>query len=152
MSTTVNYTGRKVDIALFGLTNSGTPIDLGLRPTALAITGKLKASQNYIKTLLSQLSERKEDPTYGSGFVSSLKSRNITFPIQITQAFSSANLLVLKYLKDFYDSSVPLDERIDKVDLLNYSIEPGGKISLTLQLYTQAGETYVFYLPVAWSR
>ena len=102
MPTTVNYSGRKVDIALFGSTTSGIAIEMGMRPRALAITGKLKASQNYIKTLLSMVGERKEDSTYGSSLIPSLLASNISFPIQIQQAFSIQNALVLKWIKSLH--------------------------------------------------
>ena len=151
MPTTTNYSGRKVDIALFGSTPSGAAIEMGMRPTALAITGKLKASQNYIRTLLSMVGERKEDGTYGSELIQSLLSTNISFPIQIQQAFSIQNALVLKWIKSLYTDATALDEQIDTVALLDYSIQPGGKVSLSLQLSTLAGETASFYLPVAWS-
>lgn len=149
--TTVDYTNRSVDLALFGLSENGAAIDMGVRPMALAITGKLKASQNYIRALLSSVGERKEDPTFGSGLISDMKSSNISFPIQIDQAFAIQNASVLKWMKDLYDSSIPDDEQVKSTKLLSYSIEPGGKISLYIQLTTQAGESVAFHLPVAWS-
>lgn len=151
MPTTTNYSGRNVDIALFGSSPTGAAISMGIRPTALAIAGKLKASQNYIKCLLSTNGERLEDPDFGSDFVPSLLSTNISFPIQIQQAFSIQNILTLKWIKSQYTSLTPLDEQIDTVTLLNYSIVSGGNINLSLQLLTKAGETAAFYLPVSWS-
>jgi len=149
MPTTVNYSGRNVDIALFDNNASGNPVSLGIRPTALAVTGKLKASQNYIKAMLSTSGERLEDPSYGSSLIANLMSKNISFPIQIQQAFSSQSALTLRWIKSQYTSTTPLDEQINTVTLLNYSIQ-ATSISLSLQLSTQAGETAVFYLPVAW--
>lgn len=149
--TTTNYTGRSVDVALFGVSQGGA-VDMGLRPTALAVAGKLKASQNYIRALLSTAEERKEDPEFGSSMVGDFRSSNISFPVQIEQAFAIANLSVLKWMKDRYTSSVPADERVDSTKLTNYSIEPGGKISLNIQLTTSAGESVAFCLPVVWSR
>lgn len=150
--TTVNYTNRTVDVALFGLSEDGASINMGLRPTALAITGKLKASQNYIRLMFSTIGERKEDPTLGSDMVHEFKTTNISLPIQIEQTFAIYNVSVLKWMKDWYaELSVPEDEQVKSTKLLSYSIQPGGKISLYIQLSTQAGESVAFYLPVAWS-
>lgn len=148
--TTINYTGRAVDIALFGLSTDGRAVNMGIRPTALAITGKLKSSQNYIRALLSTVGERKEHPTFGSDLIKEFKSSNISFPSQIDQIFAICNISVLKWLKDRYYDTTPEDEQVSSAQLLSYSVEPGGKISLNIQLTTMAGESVAFHLPVTW--
>ena len=126
-NTTTNYTGRSIDISLFGSSPTGASIEMGLRPTALAITGKLKASQNYIRAMFSSVGERREEPRYGSALISGLIGTNINFPIQINQIFSTQNALALNWIKSNYTSSTPLDEQIDTVTLLSYSILSGQK-------------------------
>lgn len=148
--TTVDYTGRSVDIALFGLSEDGSAVDMGMRPTALAITGKLKASQNYIRALLSTSGERKEDTAFGTEIIPEFKTSNMSYPAQIEQTFAIYNVSVLKWLSDRYTDSVPVDEQISSTKLLNYSVS-GGNILLNIQLTTSAGETVAFHLPVAWS-
>jgi hypothetical protein len=151
MATTKNYFNRKIDVALFGETSSGNAINMGTRPVSLAITGKLKASQNYLRTFLSNLGERKEAPLFGSTLIKNFKSNNIAFTAEIQQIFLVENVLVLKWIKERYNQDVPDDERIDNVILLNYAIQPGGKVILNLQLTTVAGESVAFHLPVVWS-
>jgi hypothetical protein len=151
MATTKDYFNRKLDIALFGETVSGVPIDMGTRPTSLVITGKLKASQNYLRVMLSNLGERKEDSLLGSTLIKNLKSSNIAFTSEIQQIFLIENVLVLKWIKERYNNDVPNDERIDNVKLKNFSIQPGGKVILDLELTTVAGESLPFHLPIIWS-
>lgn len=151
MATTKNYFNRKLDIALFGETTSGTPIGMGTRPVSLVITGKLKASQNYLRVLLSNLAERKESPLMGSTLIRNIRSGNIAFSSEIEQIFLIENVLVLKWIKERYTDGVPDDERIDNVKLLNYAIQPGGQVILNLNLTTVAGETSVVHLPIIWS-
>lgn len=149
---TSNYSNRLIDLSLFPAKTGDSPVKLSLRPIPLVVTGKLKASQNYIKTLLSDIGERKEEPLYGSTLYSGLKSSNISFPVQILQIFSSQNLLVLKWIKERYNNQTPIDEKIDKVELMEYALQPGGQIILDLKLYTQAGETADIHLPVKWQK
>lgn len=151
MATTKNYFNRKIDIALFGETTSGSAVNMGTRPQSLAITGKLKASQNYIRIFLSSLGERKESPLLGSTLIKNFRSNNIAFAAEIQQIFLVENVLVLKWIKERYNQDIPEDERIDNVILLNYAIQPGGKVTLNLQLTTVAGESVAFHLPVVWS-
>jgi hypothetical protein len=150
--TTTNYSNRLVDLSIFPSKVGDRPTLLGIRPTPLVITGKLKASQNYLKTLLADIGERKEDPYFGSQLYSSFKTTNISFPVQIQQIFSSQNLLVLKYIKERYNDQTPLDEKISTVELINYAIQPGGQIILEMKLYTEAGETADIHLPVRWQK
>jgi hypothetical protein len=152
MPTTTNYSNRSLDLSIFPLKKTEKPSSLGLRPTVLVITGKLKASQNYIKALLSNIGERKEDESFGSTLMSDIKSSNISFPIQIQQSFSSQNLFVLRWIKKQYNETTPLDERIKKAELINYSIQPGGKVFLDIKLYTEAGEVADIHLPVTWNK
>jgi hypothetical protein len=152
MPTTTNYSNRLIDLSLFPEKTSESPVNLGIRPIPLVITGKLKASQNYIRILLSDVGERKENKLFGSTLYSSFKTTNISFPVQIYQIFSSQNLLVLKWIKERYNDQTPLDERIEKVELINYGVQPGGQIILDIKLYTQAGETAEIHLPVKWQK
>lgn len=151
MATTKNYFNRKVDIALFGETDSGKPIDMGTRPISLVISGKLKASQNYLRVMLSNLAERKEDPLFGSTLIKNFRSNNIAFSSEIEQIFLIENVLVLKWIKERYNNNTPQDEQIDSVQLLNYDIQPGGRVILNLELTTVAGESAAFHLPIVWS-
>jgi hypothetical protein len=149
-STTTNYSGRLVDISLFNQGDSNNLSNLGVRPQSLVITGKLKASQNYLRILLSNIGERKEDPLFGSDVVSVFKSCNFSFMSQVNQNFSIANENTIKYIKSKYTNDTPIDERIDKVEINNLEFSAGGKVSLYLTLYTLNAEEYNFYLPVTW--
>jgi hypothetical protein len=151
MATTKNYFNRKLDIALFGETISGVPINMGTRPTSLVITGKLKASQNYLRVLLSNLGERKENELMGSTLIKNIKSGNVSFSSEVEQIFLIENVLVLKWIKERYTDDIPDDERIDNVKLLNFDIQPGGQVILNLSLTTVAGETSAVHLPIVWS-
>ena len=149
-STTINYSNRLVDISLFNERDADNVSNLGVRPQSLVITGKLKASQNYLRILLSNIGERKEEPLLGSDIVSIFKSSNFSFMSQVTQNFSIANLKTVNYIKSKYTKNTPVDEKIDKVEVINLKFTAGGKISLHLVLYTQLAEIHDFYLPVTW--
>lgn len=149
-STTTNYSGRLVDISLFNQGDSDNLSNLGIRPQSLVITGKLKASQNYLRILLSSIGERKEEPLLGSDAISIFKSSNFSFMSQVTQNFSIANENTIKYIKSKYTSNTPVDERIDKVIVNNLEFSAGGKILLYLTLYTVDAEAHSFYIPVTW--
>jgi hypothetical protein len=149
-STTTNYSGRLVDISLFNQGNENNLSNLGVRPQSLVITGKLKASQNYLRILFSNIGERKEDPSFGSEAPSIFKSCNFSFMSQVTQNFSIANENTIKYIKSKYTNETPTDEKIDKVVINNLEFNAGGRILLYLTLYTVEAEAHNFYLPITW--
>lgn len=152
MATTTDYTGRKVDFSFFPRTTSGVTVEASLRPQPLVIAGPLKASQNFARIILSSLGERKESPQYGSNLLKELSSGYIRYPVQIEQIFSQESLRVLDYIRRNTPVGYPADETIDSVNLLDYSMESRGSLTLSVQIHLVSGDTETFLLPVVWSK
>jgi hypothetical protein len=148
-NTSINYFNRKIDISFFPKKKEDASQLLGFGGShAPSISGPLKASQNYIRVLLSSAGERSEDPSLGTKLIKDFSSKNMIFPMQISQNFAINSLLATNYLRKNYSSDTPADERVLGAKLLNYSIVGKTYINLEIELKTESKDALVFLLPV----
>jgi len=149
MNTNKLYSGRKVDMSTYPAKSGSSPQLLGFGSMpALAIAGSLKASQNFLRMLLSSKGERREDPEFGSEFSSGLSSSNLVHPIQVYQIFSRSAVRILRKLSEEYTDDTPDDEKIKSAELILFNMSSPTSIELDIEITMDSEEEMSFLLPV----
>ena len=150
MSTSQNYSGRKVDLSLFP--ELKTPSVLATMTVAgpgRVIAGPAKAAQNFLFALLGREGERPGDPDFGTQFLARLTQGSVRYPSDVDQIFT----LEASKAVDWWNSKSklrPLDEQIKGVSLTNQSVDQS-KILLSVSLTTRGDGSTAFLIPVNWS-
>jgi hypothetical protein len=150
----LDYTGRTVDILVFGgvdgLTRGFQPVSLTFGKPSQYVTGVQKLAQRYGINMLTILGSQPNYPAYGTNFLSSLQStsRQIT-QTAATHIFNFANIKTLSEFRLYQSANpgLPLDEQINSATLLSFSVS-GGTINFTVSLTTKAGTNAVFVVPL----
>ena len=149
--TSTNYTGRKVDLALFpDLKTEYQAVSGRFSDFPRAIAGIAKLSQNYLRALLTPLGHYKSDPDYGSNLQSKMTTQRIRFPSDVLHAFVIESDRVASYLHAQETEETPMDERFGKATLVGQNLI-GGQIELTIELESASEETVSLLVPVSWS-
>ena len=141
---------RKYDMSFYPLPNAADGrSDLGFgKGNVLAARGPLKASQNYMRVLLTKKGERPEDPQCGTRFSEEISSGRIFLPIQVKQVFSANSLSAILYLQSKYPKDTPLDERVKDAILDYFTQTSPTVVEMQISLYLQDTTKYAFLLPV----
>ena len=147
-TTSTNNSGRKLDICLFPETVGPGPVRLEVPgPVAKVTSGRIKASQNYVRLLLTPLGTWRSDPTAGSNFSSRFLS-GIAFTFdQIPSFFAAESLSVIQFMANNRSANTPADERIVSATLLSYSVLTGS-LTMSIQLAYADGAGTELTLPV----
>lgn len=150
MTTTQNYTGRKVDLSLFPeLKNPLVPVAMSVAGPSKIIAGPAKAAQNFLFALLGREGERPGDPLFGTQFLSRLTQGAVRYPSDVDQIFT----LEASKAVEWWNSKSklrPLDEQIKGVSLTNQSTSQSN-IVLAVSLTTRGESSTTFLIPVNWS-
>lgn len=150
MSTSTDYSGRKVDLSIFpDNTVPNVPVEASFSMGSRAVAGPLAIAQSFSLALLTPLGHYASDPNYGSTLLSDLTEKKVEYPSDVLHAFALATIGVLSYF-DANLPDAPADEKIATVVLDSYNVQ-GTEIDLSIALTTQAGSTVTFLLPVQWS-
>lgn len=146
------YQGRVVDLSLFPtMTSNNTPAPLGLGVYPKAISGAGKASQNFIKILLTQKGSNRAYKGLGSNLLSTIQTgMNSATAATINGLFNSSALQVVNFMRTMWTASTPVDEQILSVNLIDFSVSPG-VISFRAQLTSGDGSSFPFLIPVNWN-
>lgn len=150
MNTTTNYSGRTVDLCIFpNLQIAGLPADASFGKVARVVAGPLAAAQNFVRFFLTDLGHYPSDPEAGALFAQYLARGEIRLPSDLTQLFALESFRVKEWMLA-NSVGAPDDERIARVNLLNYDLS-GTSIDLTIEIVTKAGDAVSFRLPVIWA-
>lgn len=149
--TSINYTGRKVDLSLFpSIANSGIRVAAGVSSNPKAVAGLSMMAQNFARILLTPMGTYRGDPKMGTNFFNKLSSRSMQYPSDIKQAFLIESGRVLEYMHDAVTAATPLDEQVGSVSLGNVDLG-STSVSLRIDLVSKAGNSVFFLLPVNWT-
>lgn len=150
MNTSVNYTGRSVDLSLFPtIAVQGGYVDSQLSANPMAIAGLSALAQNFSRILLTPLGNYLADPTMGTNFYMKVTMSPMRYPSDVMNAFLTESLKAIGYMAANYTSLTPPDEMLSTATLTGVDIN-GTSITLTIEIVSQAGTTVVFLLPVNW--
>lgn len=149
--TSTDYTGRKVDLALFPeIATPGIPADARLTNQPKAVAGLSAVVQNYGRILLTRLGTFRADPFMGSLFVDKITTRLVRFPSDIQQTFMIESDKVLEYMDEKVTDETPLDEQIKRASLVDQELSVTS-VDLTIEIESRSGDKVSFLLPVNWN-
>lgn len=154
----VDYSNRQVDLELLQsiqapVTSQRVTISTVTQAPKI-VTGVEKAIQRYIVIFLSLIGDNKYALGQGTDFVRSLAQGVVQSGSALRVAFALANSDALKQLADADNQteiygSIPTDEQIDSVRLLEYNIDYAlATVYLSIQVTMTAGDTVDFIFPV----
>jgi hypothetical protein len=150
MTTSQNYSGRKVDLSLFpDLKSPSTPVSMTVEGAGRVIAGAAKAAQGFLLALLSSQGERPGDPEFGTKLLYRLRTGGVRYPSDIDQIFT----MEASRAMDWWNSKSklrPTDEQIKNVELVARNISQTD-ISMSMVLTTLGGDNVTLLLPVKWS-
>lgn len=151
---TTDYTGREKDINIFP---SVRPTVVGPQPTPASFgkvssycAGIQKLVQRYLIALLTARGSQAGFPDFGTELV---KQVNVTSNVtngDLVHAFNFANASVIRAFRDAQArlTTTPADEQLDTVMLNSVSVTGGASINYNISLYTKAGATFDYVLPI----
>lgn len=146
---TTQFTARPTDISVFSnvSTVSSIPVTLGFG-SGSGVQGPEKAAQFFTMFIMTDAGSVQFDSTFGSDFIEAMLKGNIKDSSTLKLAFNTAVVDVLNYVRANF-SSWPDDERLVKIELLDYSFDTeNAKVTLRVGLTTAAGSTATVVLPM----
>lgn len=143
----VDYIGRTVDIALLsGELSRYKPQTLSIAE-GLAVTGIRKLAQRFIMRLLTSKGSVRFDPTFGSDFMTSLRSGQLRTDYDVRSIFSAAAADIETQLRAEELSSTPGDEQYKSAELAGVTIG-SASVSILVELISQADNAYKIIVPI----
>ena len=150
---TTDYTGRQRDICITPFVNprktGGQPMTYTLGKVSSYCAGIQKLIQRYTIALFTTEGSQKYDPTFGTAFYKQLVASNVMTVGDLTHIFNFANYDVITLFKDYQNKNpdLPLDEQLDTAVLDSVNIV-GNSVTFSVKIYTRAGDSYNFFVPV----
>jgi len=153
--TTINYSGRTVDLLIFQGTKpvgeQKIVLGFGSEQGGQLTTGIQKMAQSFTSLFLTEKGSVPSEPNKGSGFVTAVRQQQIRDESDVKALFNLAVEDVRKILSlaesqgNFQD-----DEKFRGATLVKYVLdENGGNIVLYVSLVSAAGTSEQIYLPVS---
>ena len=161
---TRSYAGRQVDLEL--LKHVEDPADFvklrRVHPTASMepriVSGIEKVVQRYANIFLTKIGSVKLDGKVGNELLDSIARGMVSNQSRLDHLAAVANSSTVRAMKvddgkpDIYGPSPP-DERIEHAEIVKaeliYNVLTGGRVHVHVKLFTEAGEDFVFIVPVA---
>lgn len=156
VGTTVDYNGRKVDLFLSPGHDFGIPgfqelnPSFGLQHGGSVCTGFVKLVQKALMLLLTQ--GRFYDIYWGTSMGRTLQARNLRqATLAVQNSFRQSSHDVVDFLRSEEPISIPMDERIDRVDLVNILEDPGqGRLLVVIEVAALSQDATTVTLPITW--
>lgn len=150
--TSIDYTGRKVDLNIFqGVQAIGeAQTYLGFGEAGEVTTGIQKLCQVFAKLFLTMTGTMEYHPTLGTGFVRAVKTGRIQDEADVRGEFALAAETVRQTLDlDAETTDPPDDERLASTTLEKVVVDKAAsKVILWVRVTSAAGSSRVVYLPV----
>ena len=157
---TTDYSNRQIDLEIMQTIVKPTSITLlALSLTQYPIkvvTGMQKMAQRFAIVFLTQLGEVHFDQAFGTNFWYNLVHGSAQNTGQLQVAITLANTDAVSIMQNDDISTVygtvPEDEQIASATLLNFTVDTStGTLYLQTSLTNQAGDSYVYVLPLSLS-
>ena len=151
MNTSIDYTGRLVDIELLKairVPEGSQSVHLLLTPQAM-LTGIEKMIQRYVLLFLTPSGSVQFDSSFGTPFTQAVVNGTLINYGQLFATFAYANTLVIRTMLENIEG-LPDDEIIDNVTLIDSNINfANSTLMLTLLFTTAAGTSAEFVIPTS---
>ena len=151
---TTDYSGRQKDISAFSVVNPLSPSRQAVTPTFGRVSsycaGVQKLIQRYTIALLTTRGSQPAFPDFGTELLAGLAVSGLSTVSDLTHAFNFANALVVVQFRDYQSraSGIPLDEQLDTAVLSSLTTTASFEVTFTITLYTMAGTTIDYLLPI----
>lgn len=155
---TTDYSGRSKDINIFP---SVSPSKAGAQKVTPSFgkvssycAGVQKLIQRYAIALLTVKGSQAAYPNFGTGLVKQLNMSRLTNQPDLVHAFNFANAAVIGQFRAYQETTtgLPADEQLDTAVLLSVTATANLEVSYRVALYTKAGSTLDFLLPIPISK
>lgn len=151
---TTDYSGRQKDINVYGAldprSSSVQPVAPAFGPVSSYCAGVQKLLQRYAISLLTVRGSQPAYPTFGTDLLKTLNSSGVMTSGDLTHTFNFANASVISQFRAYQEANpgLPADEQLDTAMLLGVTSPRRGEVNYRIAIYTKAGETLDFLLPI----
>lgn len=155
---TTDYSGRAKDIDITPTIDptktSAQKVTPGFGQVSSYCAGVQKLVQRFMISLVTVQGSQKSYPTFGTNLLKSLTVSSLTTLADLRHAFNFASAKVVSEFRAYQSATpnLPDDEQLDTALLLDVSVNANYEVTYRVALYTKAGETYDFLLPIPISK
>ncbi len=152
MATSVDYTGRSVDLLIFqGVQASGDQkLRLGFGQAGEVVTGVQKLAQTFTTLFLTRRGTSQYHPELGTDFVGALQQGRIRDEADVKSEFAIAVEQVRQTLAlQANQNTLPDDEVFDSAVLDSFNLDKAAsKLTLVIRVNSLAGSSRTVFLPI----
>lgn len=153
-TTSVDYTGRTVDLSIFigAKADGDQQLTLDFTSGGDVITGVEKMVQTYTYLFLTEQGSVEYFPTLGTTFITAVQQGVINNENDVQNQFNLAAELIRQTMDlaaDNADPALQPDEIYDSSTLLSFNLDKlNSLLTMQIQVTSQAGSSRVVFLPV----
>lgn len=155
---TTDYTGRAKDINISPTIDptktSVQKVTPGFGNVSSYCAGVQKLLQRFMIALTTVRGSQPAYPTFGTDLLKTIAVSSLTTVADLKHAFNFASAKVVSEFREYQAATpgLPDDEQLDTALLLDISVTANYEVTYRVALYTKAGETYDFLLPIPISK
>ncbi len=153
-----DYTGRAKDVNILPGIKPTTSVVQKVTPAFGAVSsycaGIQKLIQRFMIALTTVRGSQKQYPNFGTDLLKRLTVSKLTSVSDLTHAFNFASARVVEAFRAYQQNTpnLPTDEQLDTALLLEVKVTNTNEVTYRVALYTKAGNTYNFLLPIPTSK
>lgn len=155
---TTDYSGRSKDINIAPSIDPRVTAPQKVAPSFGHVSsycaGVQKLIQRYMIALVTVKGSQPAYPTFGTDLLKKISVSSLTTVADLTHAFNFASASVVSMFRANQETAVgvPDDEQLDTALLTSVSVTANFEVTYRVALYTKAGNTYDFLLPIPISK
>lgn len=155
---TTDYSGRSKDINIAPSIDPRmtTPqkVSPSFGPVSSYCAGVQKLIQRFMIALVTVKGSQPAYPNFGTDLFKKISVSSLTTIADLTHAFNFASASVVAAFRAEQEASPgrPDDEQLDTALLTDVSVTANYEVTYRVALYTRAGNTYDFLLPIPISK
>jgi len=156
---TTDYTGRSKDISIASGVDPRIASPQKVTPSFGAVSsycaGVQKLVQRFMIALTTVKGSQPEFPDFGTDLLKKISTSSLTTIGDLTHAFNFASASVVasfRAAQERAEDPGPEDEQLDTALLTDVEVTSSFNVSYKVSLYTKAGNTYDFLLPIPLSK
>lgn len=155
---TTDYSGRAKDINISPNVDPTKPsaqkVTPGFGNVSSYCAGVQKLVQRFMIALVTVRGSQPAYPAFGTDLLKRLTVSSLTTVADLKHAFNFASAKVVSEFRAYQADTpdLPDDEQLDTVLLLDVTVSPNNEVTYRVALYTKAGSTYDFLLPIPISK
>ncbi len=155
---TTDYSGRAKDINISPTIDPSKTTVQKVTPGFGAVSsycaGVQKLIQRFMIALVTVRGSQPAYPAFGTDLLKRISVSSLTTVADLKHAFNFASAKVVSDFRAYQAETpgLPDDEQLDTALLLDVTVSANYEVSYRVALYTKAGSTYDFLLPIPISK